>query len=264
MEFKELSIDEIEPNEWNPNEMDEVAFQRLIKEIKEVGFINPIQVVPVGDKYRIIGGEHRYRAALILGMEKIPAIILEDKKFSDEELQKFLTVRLNMLRGKLNPMKFMELYDEFAKKYGEDKVQELMAITDKEVWKKITKDLKKDLKKAGVPKEEIEKLDELDIEDIDKLGNILQDLFIKYGDTLKYSFMVFDFGGQKHVYIKLNKEAKQKLYALMDFCKDNQLNINAVLNYILEHTNTDELKEAKELMDEDNDVEYLEGVDLND
>ncbi len=46
-----LKISEIIPNEWNPNEQEEKIFNELTKDIKEEGFDEPIQVVPLPDDH---------------------------------------------------------------------------------------------------------------------------------------------------------------------------------------------------------------------
>ena len=62
-DLKYIPIDQFAPNSWNPQKQDEAEFNRLIEEMKENGCIVPLQVVPVDDgTYRIIGGEHRWRA----------------------------------------------------------------------------------------------------------------------------------------------------------------------------------------------------------
>ena len=76
-EYKEISVGEIEANQWNPNQMKDKEFDRLVKEIDESGMIDPIQVVPLDSgKYRIMGGEHRYHACKLLGYETVPSIVL--------------------------------------------------------------------------------------------------------------------------------------------------------------------------------------------
>ena len=49
----DISVLEIVPNENNANEMNENSFNRLVDEIRDVGFLVPIHVVPFADKYKI-------------------------------------------------------------------------------------------------------------------------------------------------------------------------------------------------------------------
>lgn len=87
LEMKFLSVDLVEPNEFNPQAMSKNEFERLKQEISETGFIAPIQVVPLDSgKFMILGGEHRWSAAKALGMDKIPCAILKGKKWQEEDL----------------------------------------------------------------------------------------------------------------------------------------------------------------------------------
>jgi len=109
---KMLSVDLLRANEWNPNEQSEETFQQLMQEIKEDGFEQPLNVVKddKGKGYVIIGGEHRWRAACLLGMEELPCYV-HDWDMSEQKLK---TVRRNLLTGKLNARKFTDLVDELT------------------------------------------------------------------------------------------------------------------------------------------------------
>ena len=174
--YMEVKIDEVFPNPWNPNQMNDEMFNRLADEIEEVGFINPIQIVPMEDgTYRIIGGEHRWRTAKTLGYEEVPAIVLDGEKWKDEDLQKFVTTRLNAISGKLNPEKFMNLYQELSEKYEHDNLQILMGFTDKDFFDKMTRQARKGLEDAGVSKDKLAEFDEVakEIKTVEDLSNII-------------------------------------------------------------------------------------------
>jgi ParB-like chromosome segregation protein Spo0J len=122
----DVPIDLIEANDWNPNEMKDETFNRLVEELEENGIIDPIQIVPAeGGKFRIIGGEHRWAGAKTLGWTSIPANVLTDERFVDEDLQKLITVRLNVIHGEMNPEKFTSMYQDMAEKYGVDQLKAL-------------------------------------------------------------------------------------------------------------------------------------------
>jgi uncharacterized ParB-like nuclease family protein len=107
----QIPLEQLRPNPWNPNEMDDAAFNRLAEELQDVGMIDPIQVVPMEDGlYRIIGGEHRYQVARTLGWKTLPCVVLSEARWKDEDLQKLVTVRLNVLRGKINPERMVSPY----------------------------------------------------------------------------------------------------------------------------------------------------------
>ncbi len=75
----EISIHEIEANPFQPRiHFDEEALNDLAVSIKELGIIQPITLRKTGDqKYQIIAGERRFRAARIAGLTSIPAFVRE-------------------------------------------------------------------------------------------------------------------------------------------------------------------------------------------
>ena len=209
-EIKMLTLEEIKANAWNPNEMTSAAFERLVKEIDTTGFVSAIQVVPTNDGfYRIIGGEHRYWAAKKLNYKKVPAVVLADVMFQDEDLQKFLTVRLNMLSGDLDPDKFRVLFEEMKDKYGADSLKDLFGFTDDDKWAMIRKEVERGLKDAGMDKGEIKealtKLDEN--KTIENLSQILNGIFSSNADVLQKTGMIlFDFANAKAVHCNVEKD----------------------------------------------------------
>jgi ParB/RepB/Spo0J family partition protein len=173
----DILIDHLVFNENNVNEMNEGTLQRLVEEIQEVGFLEPIHVVPLEDgKYAVLGGEHRTKAARQAGMSYIPAIIHSDDKWNDRDLFDLVSLRLNVLKGSQNPEKFVKLYERMALKFGSEKLDDIFAITDKSVWKKLTKSIKTSLKGSG---------DQLS-EEIGKVADKAKDFkqFTKYLDKL--------------------------------------------------------------------------------
>jgi ParB family transcriptional regulator, chromosome partitioning protein len=74
-----LTISQIDNNPEQPrHEFDETALQELAQSIRELGIIQPITVHRVrADKYQIISGERRFRAAQLAGLESVPAYIRE-------------------------------------------------------------------------------------------------------------------------------------------------------------------------------------------
>ncbi|MBE6175257.1 MAG: ParB/RepB/Spo0J family partition protein [Rikenellaceae bacterium] len=77
-EMVEVSLSDIVPNPTQPRtEFDEEALEELADSIKQLGLIQPITVKRDGDKYIIISGERRWRAAERAGLKVLPAYIRE-------------------------------------------------------------------------------------------------------------------------------------------------------------------------------------------
>jgi hypothetical protein len=212
--------------------MRQAEFDRLVKEIQDVGFIDPVQVVPLDTgKYRIIGGEHRVAAARELKMEKVPAMILEGPKWASESVQKLVTVRLNVLKGKLNPEKMAVLYNEMATQYGEAALKDLFAFVDSNAWDAVVKQVKHGLAKAGLPKEKRREFDKKakEAKTLQDLERILNEIWSSYGDTVQLSFMIFTYGTREHTYISMDKQTRAALRRITDYCKVGAKDINAVI-----------------------------------
>ena len=96
-----LPIRLVDPNADQPRRsFDENALKELAASIQAVGVIQPIIVTKIGDRYRIIAGERRYRASRLAGLDEIPAIV------RDWDQQKQLEAALieNLQRDDLNPI----------------------------------------------------------------------------------------------------------------------------------------------------------------
>lgn len=110
--MREVAIDKLKPNEWNPNKMDEETRESLKESIKQADYLenNPIQVRPKNNngEYEIIDGEQRWRTARELGHKKIP---IEVEELDDLEARR-RTVILNKDRGKIDHFQLGKIFYE--------------------------------------------------------------------------------------------------------------------------------------------------------
>ncbi|MDD2409898.1 MAG: ParB/RepB/Spo0J family partition protein [Bacilli bacterium] len=84
-----ISIEQIIPNRFQPRlTFDEQGIIELSSSIKEHGIIQPLVLRKLGDKYEIIAGERRYKAATTAGLTEVPAIIssLDDNQSAEVAL----------------------------------------------------------------------------------------------------------------------------------------------------------------------------------
>jgi ParB family chromosome partitioning protein len=75
--LRELSVSQIEPNPLQPRtQFDEEALVSLTASIAELGVLQPVLVRPTGgDRFELIAGERRWRAAKRAGLQNIPAVV---------------------------------------------------------------------------------------------------------------------------------------------------------------------------------------------
>ncbi len=93
-----VPIDDVEPNDYNPNRQSEHDYELLKKSITEDGFTQPIIVLihkNANDRFPIVDGEHRWRAARDLGFTEVP-VAKVDMTMAQA---KIATLRHNRARG---------------------------------------------------------------------------------------------------------------------------------------------------------------------
>ena len=97
----EISLSKIEPNPNQPRKnFDRDALEELSQSIKQHGVIQPIIVVPKGEKFTIVAGERRYKASIMAGLKTIPVVI---KGYSAKEVKEIALIE-NLQREDLNPV----------------------------------------------------------------------------------------------------------------------------------------------------------------
>lgn len=123
--IQNVNIDYIIPNRFQPRlTFDEMSLNELASSIKEHGIIQPLVLRRLGDKYEIIAGERRYKAAQLAGLTEVPAIIsnIDDNKSAEIALVE------NVQRRNLNSLEEAKSYKKILDKEG---------LTQDELAKKI-------------------------------------------------------------------------------------------------------------------------------
>ncbi|MBO4245664.1 MAG: ParB/RepB/Spo0J family partition protein [Bacilli bacterium] len=85
----DIKIEDIVPNRFQPREhFADDGIEELAQSIKEHGIIQPLVLRKLGDKYEIVAGERRYKAATLAGLTTVPAIIsdIDDNKSAEVAL----------------------------------------------------------------------------------------------------------------------------------------------------------------------------------
>ena len=107
-----IAVEDIIPNRFQPRLVfDDASLKDLAASIKTHGIIQPLVLRRLGDKYEIIAGERRYRAAMIAGLTSVPAVLAKiDDKTSAE-----VAISENVQRKELNPLEEAKSYDALLK-----------------------------------------------------------------------------------------------------------------------------------------------------
>jgi len=119
-----IEVEKIKPNPYQPRKrFDEESLKELADSIREFGILQPLIVSRVeketpygrGVEYQLIAGERRLRAAQMLGLERVPAII----RPSFEERQKLEAAIIeNIQRADLNPLESARGFAKLAEEFG--------------------------------------------------------------------------------------------------------------------------------------------------
>jgi ParB family chromosome partitioning protein len=113
----EVDVDRISPNQFQPRTfVDDVRLDELAQSIKSNGVIQPIVVRRHGDRFEIIAGERRWRAAQRAGLPRVPVVIREVGPRGEQSVLEMALIE-NIQREDLNPIEqalaYQRLSDEF-------------------------------------------------------------------------------------------------------------------------------------------------------
>jgi len=115
----ELDVDWLEPSEFQPRQhMDEAGLEELAKSIGANGIIQPIVVRKTGsDRYQIIAGERRWRAAQRAGLTKVPVVVKDTTGTSPTQLLEWALIE-NLQREDLDPIEEATAYQRLAQEFS--------------------------------------------------------------------------------------------------------------------------------------------------
>lgn len=114
--LRTLPVTQLQPGKYQPRtHMDQASLSELADSIKAQGIMQPILVRPVSqDKYEIIAGERRWRAAQLAGLSEVPVMVRE----IPDEAALAMSLIENIQRENLNPLEeangIQRLIDEFS------------------------------------------------------------------------------------------------------------------------------------------------------
>jgi len=114
--IQDVAVVRIVPGDNDREEFEPVALRELVDSIAQHGLAQPITVRLYGAGYQIVAGERRWRAALLLGWETIPALVRE----LDDEAASAIMLLENIQRAELNPIEEARAYRKRMTQFGWD------------------------------------------------------------------------------------------------------------------------------------------------
>ncbi len=141
-EIRNVPLKDIKPNPFQPRKVfDSEDIKELADSIKVNGIIQPVIVRRKDDKFELIAGERRLRAAHIAGLKEIPVVV---KNIADDQMLEIAIIE-NVQRQNLNPIdeaagykdladKFKYTHEEIGKRVGKSRahISNMMRILDLE------------------------------------------------------------------------------------------------------------------------------------
>jgi len=125
----EIPLDRISANPYQPRKVfNEQALDDLARSVREHGIVQPLVVTRAGDRFRLIAGERRFRAAQRAGLSSVPAVIKDLQKEGDA-LQ--IALIENIQREDLNPIEEANAYHQLHDEFG---------LTQEEISKRVGKE----------------------------------------------------------------------------------------------------------------------------
>ena len=125
----EVPIEHITPNPYQPRKsFNDASLEELARSIREHGIVQPLVVTRAGDRFKLIAGERRYRAAQKAGLTTVPVVVKEMLAEGDA-LQ--ITLIENIQREDLNPIEEAIAYHQLHEEFG---------LTQEEISKRVGKE----------------------------------------------------------------------------------------------------------------------------
>ena len=113
MDIINVKIEELKPNEKNPRTITKRELQKLMRSIKEFGFVDPVIVNKNKNRYNIIvGGHQRVEAAKKLNMAEVPVFYVD----MTEDRESLLNIALNEISGDWDDSKLLVLLQELEER----------------------------------------------------------------------------------------------------------------------------------------------------
>lgn len=129
-EIKEIEIEKLKLNPYNPNVMSKKDFQYLKENIKKYGFLEFPVVAEVDGEYWVLDGAHRILALKELGYEKVKCIVVKGLP----KVAVFLApLTFNKPRGRLKSELVKELLEKGLEEFAYEEVKEWSGLTERAI-----------------------------------------------------------------------------------------------------------------------------------
>lgn len=135
-EILHVKIEDIVPNRFQPREhFSDDGIEELAKSIKEHGIIQPLVLRRLGEKFEIIAGERRYKAACLAGLTEVPAILTEMDDNKSAEVALVENIQRRNLTAIEEAKSYKAILDQGEK--NQSQLAESLGISQSQVANKL-------------------------------------------------------------------------------------------------------------------------------
>ena len=248
-----IPVEDILPNRFQPRlAFDEKELNNLADSIIKYGVIQPIVLRKISDKYEIIAGERRYKAACLAGLKKIPAIINN----TDDNTSAEIALLENLQRKNLTVIEEAQSYKKLIDKgFTQEDIANKLSVSQSSIANKLRllnlpKEVRDALLYNKISERHARTLLSLENEDLQKslLNKIIEErLTVKQTeDEVSMLIMKKDFNRNN---VELPEEIKRFLNpAPVDNNVGNKEIVNESKPNIVENNNISESNKVDEIL----------------
>jgi ParB family chromosome partitioning protein len=112
---EQIAVNLIDPNPFQPRHtFPESGLTELADSIRSSGIVQPVLARRAGERYQLVAGERRWRAAMLAGLESIPAIV----RALDDSEALWIALTENLLREDLNALEVAKAYEQLQGQFN--------------------------------------------------------------------------------------------------------------------------------------------------
>lgn len=113
--LQEVPLERIDASRFQPRvHFDQQGLEELAQSVRSGGVVQPIILRPLGQRFELVAGERRLRAARLAGLERLPALV---RVLSDEQALELSLVE-NIQREDLNPLEQARAFERLANDFA--------------------------------------------------------------------------------------------------------------------------------------------------
>ena len=254
-----INVDDIIPNRFQPRKkFEETDLNELAESIKQHGIIQPLVLRRLGNKFEIIAGERRYKAANIVGLKQVPSIVMD----LDDRTSAEIALAENIQRKDLTAIEKAKSYkqilglgqitqEELAKKMGKSQpaVSNTLRLLD------LTEEVQNALLQNRISERHARSL--LALKDPELQKQMLNEIINNRMTVRETDLAIKEMLSNHHEDNEVNKKEENKeSEEIIDFSNDNDISNN-------KQKNVEIIDDAQNIENNEKEIPEFDQIDIN-